>query len=130
MPTARPSTVDEYIASAPADKRAALKALRRAIRAAAPAATEYIGYGIAGYKHRGKSLIYFAHAKHHVALHGGALVKFTKDVKGYETTKGSVHFDPAKPIPAQLVARIVKDRAAEIDAAAAPTRAGTRRRSG
>lgn len=124
----KPHSIDDYIAAAPADKRAALRALRRAIRAAAPSAAEYIGYGMAGYKHRGKALIYFAYAKEHVGLYGGALVKFTSDLKGYATTKGSVHFDPAKPVPAPLVRRIVKDRVREIDQGAKPaaTRAGSR----
>ena len=124
-----PDSIDDYIATAPPDKRAALRSLRRTIRAAAPEATEYIGYGMAGYKHRGKALIYFAHAKEHVGLYGGALVKFTKDLKGYETTKGSVHLDPGKAIPASLVTRIVKDRVAEIDRGAGGYAAGVRRSS-
>lgn len=57
--TAPAKTVAGYIAAAPADKRAALKKLRRTIKAAAPKATEAISYGLVGYKHKGKPVLYF-----------------------------------------------------------------------
>ena len=49
--TTHTKTVDEYLAAAPKDKRAALIKLRNAIKAAAPKATESMSYGIAAFKH-------------------------------------------------------------------------------
>ena len=126
---AKPDSVDEYIAAAPADKRPALRAIRRAIRAADPDAVEYIGYGMAGYKHWGKALIYFAHAKDHVGVYGGMLVNVTAQLKGYETTKGSIHFDPRRPIPVDLIGRVVRDRVADIERQGGGGQAAGERRS-
>ena len=64
------TTVHDYLAAAPTDKRAALMKLRKTIKAAAPKATEGISYGIVGFKHNGKPLVYLGYAKAHCALYG------------------------------------------------------------
>src|SRR4029077_18059924 len=75
-PTKRPSamtaarTADDYIATAPKDKRAALTTLRQTIKAAAPKANEIISYGMVGYKQGAKRVAYFAYWKTHIALYG------------------------------------------------------------
>ncbi|TME74786.1 MAG: DUF1801 domain-containing protein [Chloroflexi bacterium] len=72
-------TVDDYLAEAPKDKRAALIKLRKAIRAAAPNATEGLGYGMAVFKHpNGKPLVYLAYWKDHCALMGPAAASSTR----------------------------------------------------
>lgn len=38
--------VDDFLAALPEDARAALEKLRKAIRSAAPEATEKVGYGV------------------------------------------------------------------------------------
>lgn len=125
---AKPKTVDEYIAAAPADKRTALKKLRRTIKAAAPDATEYLGYGLAGFKHQGKPLIYFGYAKEHLAVYGPAVVRYSAELKGYDASKGTVRFTPEKPLPDRLLAKLVKDRLAEIEGGRdRPYAAGERR---
>ena len=96
-------TVGAYLAAAPKDQRAALMELRKTIKAAAPNATEGISYGMAGYKHNGKSLIYFSYWKDHCALYG--------------TGEGSIKFTAEKPLSARLVTKIVKARVAEIEKA-------------
>lgn len=111
-----PAAVASPTASAPppGDQRAALTKVRRAIRTAAPDAVEYIGYGLAGFKRDGKPLIYFGAAKTHCALYGPAIVPFASELEGFETSKGTVRFTPRRPIPASLVTKIVKARAAEL----------------
>ena len=66
------TTVDDYIAAAPSDKRAKLKKLRATIKKAAPKTTESISYGIVGYKQNGKRVAYFGYWKTHIALYGPA----------------------------------------------------------
>lgn len=116
MPKATVKTVDEYLAKLPADQRAALSKVRRAIRAAAPDAVEYIGYGLAGYKLDGKPLVYFGAMKEHCGLYGipAEIDEFAKDLKGFGTSKGAVRFTPEKPLPAALVTRIVRYRVRKI----------------
>jgi uncharacterized protein YdhG (YjbR/CyaY superfamily) len=115
-----PKTVDDYLAAAPEDKRAALKKLRRTIKAAAPKATESVSYGIVGYKLGGERLVYFGYWKAHIALYGSS-GRFNKahaaELKPYVQSKGTIQFPADKPIPHSLVTKIVKARVAEIKAA-------------
>jgi uncharacterized protein YdhG (YjbR/CyaY superfamily) len=116
--TTRPKTVADYLAAAPKDKRAALMKLRTTIKAAAPKAAESLSYGMAGFKHNGKYLVYFAYWKAHVALYGTGsrfIEAHAAELKPYVQTKGTIQFPADKPIPYGLVTKIVKQRLAEIE---------------
>lgn len=108
---ARPTTVDAYLAALPLDQRAALQKLRAQIKAAAPGAVEYIGYGLAGFRFEGRPLLYFGAATHHCALYGALnAVRFADKLKGFKQSKGTIQFTPDRPIPAAVVKALVKAR--------------------
>lgn len=108
---AKPTTIDEYLRALPDDQRRALTALRAQIKAAAPSAEEYIGYGLAGFKLNGKPLIYMGAAKNHCAIYGArADAALAGKLKAFKQSKGTIQFTPDKPIPASLVKLIVKAR--------------------
>ena len=112
--------VDEYLAAIPPDQRAALERLRKMIRAAAPKATEGISYGMPGYKYLG-ALVYFAAFKDHCSFFpaSGKLIRaHQRELAGYETAQGTIHFTVDKPLPAALVKKLVKARVAENEARA------------
>lgn len=118
--TAPAKTVDEYLAAAPSAKRAALTKVRKAIKAAAPKATESISYGIVGYKQRGERVAYFGYWKNHIALYGtsGRFIKtHAAELKPYVQSKGTIQFPSDKPLPVGLVTKIVKARVAEVEEA-------------
>jgi uncharacterized protein YdhG (YjbR/CyaY superfamily) len=120
MPTRKVTTVDDYIAAAPKDKRAALTKLRTTIKAAAPKATEIISYGMVGYKQGAKRVAYFAHWKAHIALYGTSstfIKAHAAALKPYVQSKGTLQFPSGKPLPYGLVTKIVKARVAEIEKA-------------
>ena len=104
--TMTPTSVADYIATAPADKRAPLRELRRTIKAAAPKASERISYGIVGYKLNGKTLVHFGYAKAHYALYG--------------TSERTTRFPADEPLPLGLVTKIVKGRRAAVEKATRP----------
>jgi uncharacterized protein YdhG (YjbR/CyaY superfamily) len=111
-------TVDDYLAAAPADKRAALMKLRKTIKAAAPKATEGISYGVVGFKHNGKRLVYFGYAKSHCALYGSTrrfVDAHTAELKAYDLSKGTIRFTPEQPLPDRLVTKMIRARIAEIE---------------
>lgn len=113
-------TVDDYIAAAPKDKRAALARLRKTIKAAAPSATESISYGIVGFKLHRKPVVYFGYWKAHYALYGmGSRVTEAHklELEGQVMNKGTIQFPADKPLPYRLVTSLVKARVAEIDKA-------------
>jgi len=115
-------TVEGYIAAFPANVQTRLQQIRKTIKAAAPKAEELISYGIAGYKYKG-ILIYFAGFKNHVSVYPAprAAEPFKKELASYEGGKGTVQFPHDKPIPLDLVKRIVKYRIRENEEKAGTT---------
>jgi uncharacterized protein YdhG (YjbR/CyaY superfamily) len=111
--------VEAYLANAREEHRPALQALRATIAAAAPDAVEGISYGIPGFKYRGKGLAWYADFKAHCSFFpGGTARNYRAELEGFRLSKGTIQFTPDHPIPADLVTRIVRDRTAQIDAAA------------
>ena len=113
---AKPTTVDEYLAGVTPDQRAALEKVRKAIRAAAPDAEEGISYGLAAFRLDGRPLVAFGASAGHCAFYpmsGETVAAHTKELAGYDTSKGTIRFPADKPLPATLVRKLVKARLAE-----------------
>ena len=127
MSAPKATTVDEYLATLPVDKRAALQWLRRQIKAAVPGAEECISYGIPGFRLDGKLLVHFGAAARHCAFYPGAVIESFKDeLAGYDTSKGTIRFQPDKPPPAALIKKLVRAQVARRRRPARPTAAGGR----
>jgi len=104
------NTIDEYIDSFPVEVKALLQQIRVAIRQVAKDAVESISYGMPAYKLNGKPLIYFAAFKNHIgfyALPAGHLA-FAEELSKYKRGKGSVQFPIDKPLPLELIMRMVE----------------------
>jgi len=91
---AKPATIDDYLAPLDGDQRGALEKLRKTIRAAAPGAEECISYGMPGFRHDGRMLVWFGAAAGHCAFYPGGVVKaYEKELKDFETSKGTIRLD-------------------------------------
>ena len=114
---APPTTVEEYLATLPEDRRSAVRQLRDTIRAAAPDATETIAYSMPAFRsHGGQFLVSFAAFKSHYSLFpaSGAVVEALGDeLAPYLAGKGTIRFPASEPLPLSTVAKVVKIRLAE-----------------
>jgi uncharacterized protein YdhG (YjbR/CyaY superfamily) len=113
--TAAPKTVDEYLATVPEPARGALEKIRAAIRSVVPPdATEIISYKIPAFKHK-RVLVWYAAFSNHCSLFPTAAVidAFKDELKGFSTSKGTIHFPTDKPMPIALIKKLVKARVAQ-----------------
>jgi len=101
-------TIDEYIKTFPEDVQSILEKMRRTVRTAAPEAEEAISYQIPTFKLNG-NLVHFAAFKKHIGFYptSSGTEAFKKELSSYKGAKGSVQFPLEKPIPYDLVKRIV-----------------------
>jgi uncharacterized protein YdhG (YjbR/CyaY superfamily) len=105
--------VDEYLAGVPEPARSSLHKIRAMIRSAVPKeTTETISYGMPMFRYKGMLMGYAAFSKHCslFPMSAALIVKFKKELKGYETAKGTIRFPVDKPLPAALVKKFVKAR--------------------
>src|SRR5579859_3906365 len=113
--TAAPQTVDQYFATVREPARSALQQIRDAIRSVVPPeAAEIISYKIPAFKHK-RVLVWYAAFANHCSLFRTASViaVFKDELKGYSTSKGTVHFLLDRPMPIELIKRLVRARVAE-----------------
>lgn len=112
----KPTTIDEYLAGVTGARREALDALRKTIRAIVPKAEECISYRIPAFRLGRKIVAGFAATAKgcsYFPFSGSTLRTLAPALEGYGGTKSSLHFDPAKPLPAALVRKLIKARIAE-----------------
>lgn len=109
-------TIDEYLASAKPEQRAALERLRKAIKTIAPDAEECISYGIPAFRWQGVVVAGFIAAAKHCSYFpmSGSIVKAcAKDLKDFDTSPGTIRFQIDKPLSTALVRKLMKARLAE-----------------
>ncbi len=106
--------IDSYIAMQPENFRIALQKIRETIQNAAPDAEEIISYSMPAFRYLG-ILVYFAGFKTHIGFFptAGGIAAFKDELTGYELSKGTLRLPISKPIPLELISRIVKYRVAE-----------------
>lgn len=109
-------TIDEYLAACSDEQRVALEQLRQTIKGVAPNAVEYIGYGLAAFRLDDKPLVAFGASPNHCAFYpmsSTTVEKHKDDLADYETSKGTIRFQPDSPLPAALVRKLVESRIAD-----------------
>ncbi|RPH71816.1 MAG: hypothetical protein EHM78_05720 [Myxococcaceae bacterium] len=113
---AKATSVDDYLAGVSTGQRAALERLRRTIRSIAPTAEETINYGIPTFRLDGHDLVGFGASSRHCALYtlsGSIVAELADALSGFDTSKGTIRFQPDRPLPDTLVRKVVKARIAE-----------------
>jgi uncharacterized protein YdhG (YjbR/CyaY superfamily) len=108
------SSIDEYITGFPEEVQVKLQELRAVIKKAAPESEEKISYQMPTFFQKG-NLVHFAAYKNHIGFYPAprGIEAFKQELSAYEGSKGAVRFPIDKPLPLDLIGRIVKFRVAE-----------------
>lgn len=104
------ANIDEFIASYPPSIQKQLKQLRTTIHKAHKGFEEAMAYGIPTFRISKRNVVHFSGYEKHIGFYPGAtgIVKFLPELKGYQTSKGTVQFPVDKPLPVDLITRMVK----------------------
>jgi uncharacterized protein YdhG (YjbR/CyaY superfamily) len=109
----KPSTIDEYLGTVPEDRRRALEDLRSKIRSIVPGVQECISYRIPAFRLNGEVIAGFCATSEgcsYFPFSGSTLKSLARDLRGYDQTKGSLHFSPDQPLPTELVRKLIRAR--------------------
>ncbi len=109
MPSAASSAIDDYIAGFPQPVREKLSEMRALVRSLVPAGEERISYRMPAIFLDG-IVVWYGGFAHHVGLYPGAaaVAAFESELGDYKHAKGSIQFPLDRPLPRELIARIVK----------------------
>lgn len=123
LDTKKTDNIDLYINAFPSDVQERLRKIRDVVRAAAPDAEEKISYGMPAFAQNG-ILVYFAAFKNHIGFYPtpSGIAAFSGELSGCKNARGSVQFPLDRPLPLDLIRRIVLFRVRENTAKAAAKR--------
>lgn len=106
-------SVDDYISQFPPAVQSTLTELRTMIKSIAPEAVESITYAIPTYKMNGQRMVYFAGFDKHIGIYplpDGSDAELQKAIAPYVAGKGTLRFALDKPLPTELIKRVVRSR--------------------
>lgn len=106
--------IKEYISGCPEEVQPLLNEIRKAISQAAPDAIEKISYKMPTYYLKG-NLVHFAAQSRHIGFYPApsGIEAFRDELKDYKTSKGAIQFPYHKPLPIELIKKIVRFRVTE-----------------
>lgn len=106
--------INAFIADFPDEVQKILEQIRATIQQAAPDAKEAIKYGMPTFVLNG-NLVHFAAYKNHIGFYPAptGIDAFIDELAQYRTGKGTIQFPIDKPIPFDLITKVVKFRVDE-----------------
>lgn len=112
----KPKTVDDYLAGWPEEQRAALQKLRQFIQKTVPKAVECIAYQMPAFRLEGRLLVAYGGASKHCSffpMSAATIRDHQAELQDFNTSKGTIRFQPDHPIPAKLLRQLLKARVQE-----------------
>jgi len=100
--------ITDYLSNLDPRQKEVMLKIRKVIKTKLPQAEEKMNYGVPSFKFNGKSIMYAAF-KNHVGIYPDPkIIEFFKDnLERYETSKGTIKFNLDKPVPYDLIEKIV-----------------------
>lgn len=113
MKTSPMNEVDRYIAGFPDPARKKMEQIRQMIRLMAPEAIETIKYGMPTYILEG-NLLHFSAWKKHIGVYPAPAARdIAKEISQYLGAKRTLRFRIDKPLPAELINKVIELRVNE-----------------
>ncbi len=106
-----PQSFGAYLAALPEDQRAALARIRAVVHTTVPGVEEGFAYGLPTFRLHGRALLHIGAAAKHCAIYG-AVGDFAKELAKFDVSKGTIRFQPDKPLPVALLKRLIRSRVA------------------
>jgi uncharacterized protein YdhG (YjbR/CyaY superfamily) len=103
------ATVDEYLAGLPDDVRARVEEVRRVVHEVVPDAGETISYAMPTFTLDDQPLLHVAAWKQHIGLYPLPVLdaELDAEVAPFRGTKDTMRLPHSRPLPRDLVARVV-----------------------
>jgi uncharacterized protein YdhG (YjbR/CyaY superfamily) len=113
----RPTTVDEYIAAAPAAGRPHLRRIREILKDVAPTAQEAIKWGNPFFVEPRFLFAYSAHKSHlSFAPSAAALEAYAKELEGHDTTRHFLKVRYDEKLPEALIRKLARHQLKAVSA--------------
>jgi uncharacterized protein YdhG (YjbR/CyaY superfamily) len=115
--TGRYAGIDSFLQDLSPEKRAALERIRGIVRTEVPEAEECINYGVPAFRLHGKALVAFGAGSRHCSFYPmspDVQASFAGELAGFESSKGTIRFQPDKPIPEDLIRKLLRARISEL----------------
>lgn len=102
-------SIDQYISATSPEVQERLRTIRELVHETIPEVAEAISYQMPAFKYNGRILVYFAAFKNHIGFYATpeANLAFKEELKEYKTSKGSIQLPLNKPLPIDLVRKII-----------------------
>ena len=109
MTTSKPKDIDEYISGFPKDVQDVLEQIRAIVKKQEPDAEEVISYDMPTFRLNNAYLVHFAAFKKHIGLYPAPTgnAEFEQELSAYKSGKGSVQLPLDKPMPTELIIKIL-----------------------
>ncbi len=110
-------TVEGYLNNLEPPQKVELERIRALIKKETPGAQESISYQMPAFKYKGKPLIYYGAFKDHMSIFptSGPIAELEKDLEEFSTAKGTLKFTLDKPIPDEIIKKLVQTRIKQIE---------------
>lgn len=111
-------TIDDYLDQLDPADRAVVGRVYDVVRAALPDAEQGTSYGMPALLYRGKALISVMRTKKHIGVYpysGRVPAVVAETVEALDYDKGTIRFQPDRPLPDDTIRAIIAARVAEID---------------
>ena len=111
MPATKFTNPEAYLFTLSPEIRERMESVRGTVMELAPQAEEVISYNMPAFRLK-EILLWYAAFRKHIGIYPKAatIEAFRNELKGYKTSKGAIQFPHNRPLPLDLIRKLVEYR--------------------